>query len=127
MLFWLGNAAMLPLYGVAVVATQANPFTTVVGTVVVAQAVMIPASLAAMRIAQTRGYWLAILIAFTALPVRALIATGVITSWGIIPVQILDGLGAGMLSVAVPGMVAGIVKLSEVGAVANHISLMRHI
>lgn len=107
-LFHLGNAAMLPLYGLAVVATHANPFTTVASTVVVAQAVMVPASLAAMRIAQTRGYWLAILIAFSALPVRALIAANVITSWGIIPVQILDGVGAGMLSVAVPGLVARI-------------------
>jgi MFS family permease len=109
-LFHLGNAAMLPLYGLAVVATHANPFTTVASTVVVAQAVMIPASLAAMRIAQTRGYWLAILIAFTALPVRALIAAGVITTWGVIPVQVLDGVGAGMLSVAVPGMVARILN-----------------
>ncbi|MBS4729115.1 MFS transporter [Mycobacterium sp. SM1] len=108
MLFWLGNAAMLPLYGLAVVATHANPFTTVASTVVVAQAVMIPASLAAMKIAQARGYWLAILIAFTALPVRALIAAGVITTWGVIPVQILDGVGSGMLSVAVPGLVARI-------------------
>src|SRR5579875_669425 len=39
MLFWLGNAAMLPLYGLAVVATHTNPFTTVASTVVVAQAV----------------------------------------------------------------------------------------
>lgn len=108
MLFWLGNAAMLPLYGLAVVATHANPFTTVASTVVVAQTVMIFTSLVAMRIAQTRGYWLAILIAFTALPVRALLAAGVITAWGVIPVQILDGVGSGMLSVAVPGLVARI-------------------
>lgn len=108
MLFWLGNAAMLPLYGLAVVATHANAFTTVASTVVVAQAVMIPASLAAMRIVQTHGYWLAILIAFSALPIRALVAAGVITTWGVIPVQILDGVGAGMLSVAVPGLVARI-------------------
>ncbi len=107
-LFWLGNAAMLPLYGLAVVATNANPFTTVASTVVVAQAVMIIASLAAMRIAQTRGYWLAIMIAFTALPLRAIIAAGVINTWGVIPVQVLDGIGAGMLSVAVPGLVARI-------------------
>jgi MFS family permease len=97
---------MLPLYGLAVVATHANPFTTVAATVVIAQAVMIGASLAAMRIAQTRGYWLAILIAFTALPIRGLLAAGVITTWGVIPVQMLDGIGAGMLSVAVPGLVA---------------------
>ncbi|MCV7031695.1 MFS transporter [Mycobacterium sherrisii] len=105
-LFHLGNAAMLPLYGLAVVATHANPFITVAETVVVAQGVMIVASLAAMRIAQTRGYWWAILIAFSALPVRGLLAAGLITSWGVIPVQMLDGVGAGMLSVAVPGLVA---------------------
>ncbi|ORX07476.1 MFS transporter [Mycobacterium triplex] len=107
-LFHLGNAAMLPLYGLAVVATHTNPFITVAETVVVAQGVMIVASLAAMRIAQTRGYWLAILIAFSALPVRGLLAAGIITSWGVIPVQVLDGVGAGMLSVAVPGLVARI-------------------
>ena len=107
-LFHLGNAAMLPLYGLAVVATNANPFTTVASTVVIAQAIMVPASLAAMRIAGARGYWPAILIAFTVLPVRALIASYVISSWGVIPVQVLDGVGAGILSVAVPGLVARI-------------------
>ncbi|ORV45187.1 MFS transporter [Mycobacterium conspicuum] len=107
-LFHLGNAAMLPLYGLAVVATHADPFTTVASTVVVAQGVMIVTSLVAMRLAQARGYWLVILIAFTALPVRALLAAGIITTWGVIPVQVLDGIGAGMLSVAVPGLVARI-------------------
>jgi MFS family permease len=107
-LFHLGNAAMLPLYGLAVVATHANPFVTVASTVVVAQAVMVVAALAAMKIAQRRGYWLAVLIAFSALPVRGLLAAGVITTWGVIPVQMLDGVGAGMLSVAVPGLVARI-------------------
>jgi MFS family permease len=105
-LFWLGNAAMLPLYGLAVVATHANPFITVAATVVIAQAVMIPTSVAVMRIAQTRGYWLLILIALIALPVRGLLAAAVITSWGVIPVEVLDGIGAGILSVAVPGLVA---------------------
>ncbi|ORW90489.1 MFS transporter [Mycobacterium sp. IEC1808] len=110
MLFHLGNAAMLPLYGLAVVARNGNPFITVAGTVVIAQAVMVPASLAATRIAEVRGYWPAILIAFAALPARALIASHVITSWGVIPVQVLDGVGAGILSVAVPGLVARILN-----------------
>ena len=105
-LFWLGNAAMLPLYGLAVVATHANPFTTVAATVVIAQAVMIPAALVATRIAQTRGYWLAILIALIALPIRGFLAAGVISAWGMIPVEVLDGIGGGILSVAVPGLVA---------------------
>lgn len=108
MLFHLGNAAMLPLYGLAVVTTNANPFITVASTVVIAQAVMVPASLAAMKVVQSRGYWPAIFIAFTALPVRALIASHVISSWGVIPVQVLDGVGVGILSVAVPGLVAHI-------------------
>lgn len=110
LLFHLGNAAMLPLYGMAVAARNGNPFVTVAGTVVVAQAVMVPAALAAMRIAETRGYWPAILVAFTALPVRALIASHVIASWGVIPVEVLDGIGAGILSVAVPGLVARILN-----------------
>jgi len=46
---------MLPLYGLAVVVAHGNPFTTVASTVVVAQAVMIVASLAAMWIAERRG------------------------------------------------------------------------
>lgn len=106
LLFHLGNAAMLPLYGLAVVVAHGNPFTTVASTVVIAQVVMIVASLAAMRIAGRRGYWVVILIAFLALPVRGLIAATVITGWGVVPVQILDGVGTGLLSVAVPGLVA---------------------
>jgi MFS family permease len=101
---------MLPLYGLAVVATNANPFTTVASTVVIAQAVMVPASLAATRIAEARGYWPAILISFIVLPVRAFFASHVITTWGVIPVQILDGIGGGILSVAVPGLVARILN-----------------
>lgn len=60
MLFHLGNAPMLPLYGLAVVARNGNPFITGAPAVVIAQAVMVPASLAAMRIAEVRGYWPAI-------------------------------------------------------------------
>ena len=67
---------------------------------------MIPAALVAMRIAQTRGYWLAILIALIALPIRGFLAAWVITAWGVIPVEVLDGIGGGILSVAVPGLVA---------------------
>lgn len=69
-LFWLGNAAMLPFYGLAVVAAHAEPFTTVASTVLVAQGIMIPAALVAMRMVQTRGYWLTILVALGMLPIR---------------------------------------------------------
>jgi MFS family permease len=108
-LFHLGNGAMLPLYGLAVVsAHKGDPAGTVALTIVVAQSVMVAASIAAMMLVQARGYWLVILITFLALPIRGLVAASVITGWGIYPVQVLDGVGAGLQSVAVPGLVARI-------------------
>jgi MFS family permease len=110
-LFHLGNGAMLPLYGLAVVAAhKGDPAGTVALTIVVAQSVMVLASLVAMRMAEARGYWLIILITFIALPIRSLVAASVIAGWGVYPVQILDGVGAGLQSVAVPGLVARILN-----------------
>jgi MFS family permease len=110
-LFHLGNGAMLPLYGLAVVAAhKGDPAGTVALTIVVAQAVMVAASIVAMRMAETRGYWLVILITFIALPIRGLVAASVIEGWGVYPVQILDGIGAGLQSVAAPGLVAQILN-----------------
>ena len=105
----LGNGAMLPLYGLAVVAAKAgDPSVFVATTIVVAQAVMVVVSLAAMRVAEGRGYWLVLLISFLALPIRGLLAADMIDAWGVYPVQALDGIGAGLQSVAVPGLVARI-------------------
>jgi MFS family permease len=110
-LFHLGNAAMLPLYGMAVVSGQeGNGAGFVAMTIVVAQGVMIVASIVAMRMAEKEGYWLVLLISFIALPVRGLIAAAVIKYWGVFPVQALDGIGAGLQSVAVPGLVARILN-----------------
>jgi hypothetical protein len=100
---------MLPLYGLAVVAAKAgDPSVFVATTIVVAQAVMVVVSLAAMRVAEGRGYWLVLLISFLALPIRGLLAADMIDAWGVYPVQALDGIGAGLQSVAVPGLVARI-------------------
>jgi MFS family permease len=109
--FHLGNGAMLPLYGLAVVANkQGDPAGFVAITIVVAQAVMIVVSLIAMRLAEKEGYWLVLLISFIALPIRGVIAAHVMNKWGVYPVQILDGIGAGLQSVAVPGLVARILN-----------------
>ena len=110
-MFHLGNGAMLPLYGLAVVAAhKGDPASFVAMTIVVAQVVMIAASLIAMQLAEKRGYWLVILITFIALPIRGLVAASVIQGWGVYPVQALDGIGAGLQSVAVPGLVARILS-----------------
>jgi MFS family permease len=71
---------------------------------------MVAASLLAIRLAERRGFWLVILITFLALPIRGLIAASVIEGWGVFPVQALDGIAAGLRSVAVPGIVARILN-----------------
>lgn len=110
-LFHVGNAAMLPLYGLAVVAArQGDPAALVGATIVVAQATMVPASLLAMRMAERGGYWGVLAISFAALPLRAVLAATCVHAWGVFPVQVLDGIGAGLQSVAVPGLVARILN-----------------
>jgi MFS family permease len=107
--FHLGNGAMLPLYELAVVSThQADPSRFVAITIVVAQGVMMLVSLIATRVGEKHGYWLLLLVAFIALPIRGVIAAFVISPWGVYPVQILDGVGAGLQSVVVPALVARI-------------------
>jgi predicted MFS family arabinose efflux permease len=108
-LFHLGNAAMLPLLGQAVVAKgQGNGSAFTGATIVISQMTMVPMALLAARLAETRGYWLVFLLALIALPVRGATASLVGGLWGLGPVQILDGVGAGLLGVAVPGLVARI-------------------
>ncbi|QWT21587.1 MFS transporter [Bacillus sp. NP157] len=110
-LFHLGNAAMLPLYGLAVVAAhQGEPSAFTALTIVVAQLVMVVASLVAMRMIRSTGYWWIILVTFIALPVRGLLAALFINRWGVYPVQALDGIGAGLQSVAVPALVAKLMQ-----------------
>jgi MFS family permease len=105
--FHLGNGAMLPLYGLAVVgAGNGNPAMFTALTVVVAQGVMILAAITATRLAERQGYWIVLLIAFAVLPIRGFLAGSIIAHWGVWPVQALDGIGAGLQSVAVPGLVA---------------------
>jgi predicted MFS family arabinose efflux permease len=109
MLFYVGDAAMLPLYGMAVVAAhRGDPAGFVATTIVVAQAVMVATSLIAMKLAARRGYWLVLLIAFALLPIRGLVASSLIAAWGVWPVEGLDGITSGLLSVAAPGLIARI-------------------
>ena len=112
--FHLGNAAKsLPLCRHQARRrrqTGDDPAGFVAMTIVVAQGVMIVASLLAMRMIPREGAWLVLLISFLALPVRGVIAAFLINSWGVYPVQMLDGVGAGLQSVAVPAMVARILN-----------------
>lgn len=105
--FHLGNGATLPLYGMAVMgAGKGDPAMFTATTVLLAQAVMIAASLVAMRMARQGGYWLVLLVSFLAFPLRGYLAGSPIEYWGVWPVHALDGIRAGLQSVAVPGLVA---------------------
>lgn len=113
-LFHLGNAAMLPLYGLAIVAAhQGDPSAFTAQTIVIAQLVMVVAAMLASRLIRWRGYWWVILLTFLALPTRGLIAAWVIHAWGVWPVQALDGIGAGLQSVAVPALVVRLLKAAD--------------
>jgi MFS family permease len=105
--FNLGNGAMLPMYALAVInAKQGDPAAFVAATVVVAQVTMVFAALLAVRLVEKHGAWLVILVSFAVLPVRALLAPHLIVSWGVFPMQILDGVTSGLHSVAIPVLVA---------------------
>ena len=109
--FHLGNGAMLPLYGLAGASKiEGDPASFVAMTIIIAQATMIVTSIIAMKMAGTKGYWLVLFISFLSLPLRGFIAAHMISHAGLYPVQILDGIGAGLQSVAVPGLVARILN-----------------
>ncbi|MBP0614682.1 MFS transporter [Jiella sp. KSK16Y-1] len=111
MMFHLGNAALLPLLGQNVAAKgSVDPAAYTAATIVIAQLTMIPLALVASKIAESRGYYWLFLAALIALPIRGLIAGTWHSLYAVLPVQMLDGVGAGLLGVAVPGMVALIMR-----------------
>jgi len=106
-IFHLGNAAIVPLYGMSATSDgKANGPGLVATLVVIAQGVMVVASIVAMRVAEKRNYWLLLLISFLVLPLRGIVAFFFTGWWGAVPVEILDGIAIGLQGVAVPGMVA---------------------
>jgi MFS family permease len=106
-LFHLGNAAMLPLLGQKLAQIDnADATKWMAACVIVAQLTMVPIAFAAGRMADKRGARWLLLASCAVLPVRGLIAAFAPGVWWLIPIQILDGIGAGMLSVAMPIAVA---------------------
>lgn len=111
MLFHLGNAAMLPLLGQAIAeGGTVDPSAYTAATVMVAQLTMVPMALIAARLARTHGYGIVFIAALIALPIRGLIAGLWPSPYALLPVQILDGVGAGLLGVATPGLAARILR-----------------
>jgi predicted MFS family arabinose efflux permease len=104
--FDLGNSAMLPLYSLAVSARHHGAASQITAAnIVISQVVMLIAAVYAYRIIRRWGFWWVIFATLLTLPLRGVAAAWLTTPWGIVPVQIFDGLGSGLLSVAVPALV----------------------
>ncbi len=113
MLFHLANAALLPMLSMRVASAPGGEMSAGVyaaATVIISQLVMIPVALFAAARAGKYGYPWLITAALLVLPLRAALACVSAGPFFMIPVQILDGVAAGLLGVAVPGY---IVKLLE--------------
>ncbi|KMZ13685.1 MFS transporter [Candidatus Burkholderia humilis] len=104
--FNIGNSAMLPLYSLAVAASHtADPSHVTATNIIISQIVMLIAAACASRLISHFGFWHIIVVTLATLPLRAVTAAFVAPSWGIVPVQVFDGIGAGLQSVAVPALV----------------------
>lgn len=102
---------MLPLLGQAAVARfGADPTGATAQTILVAQLTMVPAVLLAARAAERFGWAPLVVTALIVLSVRGLTAGFWADPAAIYPVQVLDGVAAGVIGVATPGFVAAIVQ-----------------
>ncbi|ELY4323375.1 MFS transporter [Cronobacter turicensis] len=129
LLFHLGNAALLPMLSMRVASTGSSlwsPGLYAAATVVISQCVMIPVALYTSAQAQRYGYRQLIMIALIVLPVRAALAASFAGPLSVIPVQILDGVAAGILGVAVPGYIVNALRGSgHINAGQSVIMLMQ--
>lgn len=112
LLFHLANAAQLPMLSMQVASSATGsiftPGTYAALTVAISQAVMIPVALLTARYASQYGYARLIVIALIVLPLRAAMAAFWSNEFVVFPVQALDGVAAGILGVAVPGLIASL-------------------
>ncbi|MEC5404661.1 MFS transporter [Paraburkholderia sp. MPAMCS5] len=104
--FSLGNSVMLPLYSMAEAAAHHGSASQITAAnIIISQIVMLIAAVYASRLIRRWGFWWVILVTLVTLPLRAVTAAWLTATWGIVPVQIFDGLGSGLQSVAIPAMV----------------------
>ena len=125
LLFHLANAALLPMR-VAAAPASINPGLYAAGTVIISQAVMIPVAIWSARRIEHYGYWRLIMLALLVMPVRAAMAASTDAPFMMIPVQILDGLAAGILGVVVPSFIVVLLRGSgHVNAGQSVVMLMQ--
>jgi MFS family permease len=111
MLFHLANAALLPLVGQKLAAAYPKEATAMMSAcIVAAQAVMLPIALLVGRTADSWGRKPLFLAGFAILPIRAVLYTLSDSSFWLIGVQVLDGVGAGIFGALTPLVIADIMR-----------------
>lgn len=104
-LFNLSNGSMLSLVVQRMVAAGHNMTGWTAIYVVAAQVTMIPVALWAGSLADRSGRRHLLMVAFLALPVRAVLSSTVTDPGWLAAVELLDGLSSGLLGVATPVLV----------------------
>ena len=79
-------------------------------TIIIAQTTMIPMAIFAAFFAKRHEYRILLVLALVALPARGLLIGTIQHPLVLLPAEILDGVGAGLIGVAIPGIVAKIMQ-----------------
>ncbi len=102
-MFHLGNVAMLPMLTLRITALGgADPARWISISIVVLYLAMVPVAYLGGRLAERFGRRPVLLAACAVLPVRGVLCALAPNVCWLVPIEILDGLGAGLISVASP-------------------------
>jgi MFS family permease len=110
-LFFLSNAAVVPI-AVGTAAATGMPYSTIMTAIlmIVPQLVVAAASARVGRLAQSLGRRPLLLVGFATLPLRALLFGVLQAPWMLVLVQPLDGIGAAVFGVLLPIVAADLTR-----------------
>lgn len=110
-LFFLANAAMMPLVGSVLTLRASETATALVAAcIMVPQAVLALTAPLAGRLAQSWGRKPLLLIGFAALPIRGLLFAYIDNPYWLVAIQVFDGVSASVLGVMVPLIVSDVTR-----------------
>lgn len=111
LLFFLANAAMMPLVGSVLTLRASETATALVAAcIMVPQAVLALCAPAVGRATERFGRYPVLLVGFAALPLRGLLLASTTNPYGLVAIQVLDGVSASVLGVMVPLVVSDLTR-----------------
>ena len=111
LLFFLANAAMMPLVGSVLTLRASETATALVAAcIMVPQAVLAICAPAVGRATERFGRYPVLLVGFAALPLRGLLLASTTNPYALVAIQVLDGVSASVLGVMVPLVVSDLTR-----------------